>query len=86
MRQHKQFKIGEYAIGGIIDVTICNNEIVIKALDWDTKDVILSKTFDSKGMDSDYAILEWTNELTSSYYSDEVFNYIKQFVQFEVNW
>ena len=84
--KHKQFKIGEYAIGGIIDVTINENQVDIKCLDYNTKERVVGMTFDTNGVDSDYAILETLNEYTSSYYADKVFEYIKQYVTFNQEW
>ena len=86
MRQHKQFKIGEYAIGGIIDVTIKDNEITIACLDYNTKNKIVGETFDANGVDSDFAISETLHEYTSSYYAEKVFDYIKQHVMFKQPW
>ena len=43
MKQHKQFRIGEYAMGGIIEVTINDNEIELSCHDWDTKEKIVGK-------------------------------------------
>jgi hypothetical protein len=40
----KSFKIGEYAIGGIIKVDITGKVIQIKALDYFTKEVVSSGT------------------------------------------
>ena len=79
---HKQFKIGEYAIGGIIDITINKNELTIKALDWDTKESISGRIFDANGVDSYHIVLEWLNELTSHYYADKCMEYIQQHISF----
>lgn len=84
--QHKQFKIGEYAIGGIIDVTIKDNEITIQCLDYNTKEKVCGMLFDANGVDSDYAISETLHEYTSSYYAEKVFDWIKQFVTFKQAW
>ena len=86
MKKHKQFKIGEYAIGGIIDVTINNNEIEIQCLDYHSKNKVCGEIFDSNGVDSDFAISETLHEYTSSYYSEKVLDWIKQFVTFKQPW
>lgn len=70
----KQFKIGEYAIGGIIKVDI-GNTISIKALDYYSKKVVLENTF-AKSDSSYWDINDFLNELTSSYYADMIQNYI----------
>ena len=71
----KSFKIGEYAIGGIIKVDISNTTIHIKALDWNTKAEVMSNHFPN--YDNPYWDMhEFLNELTSSYYADKVLEYI----------
>ena len=73
----KQFKIGEYAIGGIIKVTTNLTTITIQALDYNTKNEVMSQTFDLD--DSSYwNIKDYLNELTSSYYEDKVMKYIEE--------
>jgi hypothetical protein len=85
--RHKQFRIGECAVGGIIDVAINETEITIKCLDWDTKDLVIrSKSFDANGMDADYSIIEYLNDCTSFFYAEEVFNWIKEHVTFKQDW
>jgi hypothetical protein len=86
MKQHKQFKIGEYAIGGIIDVLINENEISIQCLDYNTQEKVVGMSFDSNGVDADYSIIETLNEYTSYYYAEQVFDWIKQFVSFKQSW
>lgn len=71
----KTFRIGEYAIGGIIKVDISNTTISIKALDYNTKKEIMSNVFPN--YDNPYwEMFEFLNELTSSYYADKVLEYI----------
>jgi len=78
----KTFKIGECCIGGIILVTISKTDIVIKALDWDTKEVVREYTFpkhfegfgDQTGL---HSMDNTLNQLTTCYYADKVLSYIK---------
>jgi len=74
----KQFKIGECAVGGIIKINTENKNnlhtITIAALDWYSKQELFSATF---GMDDERKIDNYLNELTTSYYSDKIINYIK---------
>lgn len=74
----KQFKIGECAVGGIIKInTESKNNlhmITIAALDWYSKQELFSATF---RMDDVRKIDNYLNELTTSYYSDKIINYIK---------
>jgi len=86
MKKHKQFKIGEYAVGGIIDVTINKNEIEIQCLDYNTKNRVCGMNFDSNGVDSDFAIIQQLNDYTSHYYAEQVFDWIKQHVTFKQAW
>ena len=41
----KQFKIGEYAVGGIIKVDASLDSVTIQALDYNTKSVVQTQTF-----------------------------------------
>jgi hypothetical protein len=70
----KEFKIGEYAVGGIIKVDKGAKLVRIQALDWDDKDVLRSKTFP---VDYTDAMDEFLNDLTTSYYADKIIDYIK---------
>jgi hypothetical protein len=73
----KQFKIGEYAVGGIIAVEVvgfAGDIIQIKALDYNSKKVVKEKTFVSpREMEVDF----YLNDLTSSYYAGKVLDWIK---------
>jgi hypothetical protein len=72
----KTFKIGEYAIGGIIAVEINKGQVKIAAKDWDTKAVIRNSTFSpAVGM---MTIEMYLNDLTTCYYADKVMDYIKK--------
>lgn len=78
----KTFKIGEYAIGGIIQVCTTSESINIDALDWTTKEKIMGREFRVNMFDVEYEILKYLNELTSSYYADKVTDFIKENVKF----
>lgn len=78
----KTFKIGEYAIGGIIQVRITENVIKIDALDWTTKEKIMGREFNAEVLNEDYEVIDYLNELTSSYYADQVLEFIKKNVNF----
>jgi hypothetical protein len=70
----KQFKIGEYAIGGIIRVSKAKGHVTIQALDWDTKEVLIDRRFFDWGEE---AMSNCLNDLTSSYHADKILDYIK---------
>lgn len=73
----KQFKIGEYAIGGIIAVEEKNDVVKIEALDYVSKNPVMSDVFNLNMRDSLNQIDNFLNELTTSYYADKILNYIK---------
>ena len=78
----KTFKIGEYAVGGIIQVCTTSDTINIDALDWTTKEKIIGREFRINMFDVEYEIFKYLNELTSSYYADKVTDFIKENVKF----
>lgn len=73
----KQFKIGEYAVGGIIKVDIIGDNIWIDALDYDTKRPVPFVREGFKLRDR-MNVDELLHKLTSSYYADKILNYIYQ--------
>lgn len=82
----KTFKIGEYAIGGIIQVRTTSDTINIDALDWNSNQKIMGREFRVKAMNVTNEIDSYLNELTSSYYADKVFDFIKEKVNFNFNY
>ena len=72
----KQFKIGEYALGGIIDVQTNDRlrTVEIQARDFRSKAIVQSGTFAQASID---VIDDYLNELTSYYYAEKVLNWIK---------
>lgn len=71
----KQFKIGECAIGGIIRVSINDLSIVIQAVDYFSKNLILNNEF-LNNADSYWKMKEYVENITTSYYTDKVMEYI----------
>ena len=88
-RKTKQFKIGEYAMGGIIRVDITKEEpdrslIEVKALDWNTKQVLMADWAETDNSRWQSNIDNTLNEMTTSYYSDMIMKWINEQVnQFE---
>lgn len=70
----KTFRIGEYAIGGIIRVSV-GDKVLIQALDWDTKKVVAKKEFPTATVTRG-EIDEYLNELTSSYHAEKILDWI----------
>jgi hypothetical protein len=74
----KTFKIGEYAVGGIIQVRTTTNSVNIDSLDWNTKEKFMGREFLMGGRNILNDMDVYLNEITSSYYADQVLNYIKE--------
>jgi hypothetical protein len=73
----KQFKIGEYAIGGIISVDITGKVIQVKALDYFSKEVVSSGTGISTDEGSRRKLDEYLNDLTSYYHAEKILEWIE---------
>ena len=78
----KTFKIGEYAIGGIIQVDIRKNDIEIKALDWNTKKVVsrYEYTNNDPALRPGYwrsDVIMYLEDLTTYYYAERIMKYIE---------
>ena len=71
----KQFKIGEYAIGGIIKVEIVNDYVFIDALDYNTKKSVLHDKYIYRLSDK-WDVDNKLHDLTSAYYSGKIIDYI----------
>lgn len=71
----KQFKIGEYALGGIIKVDVNKSKVVIDALDYNTKKSVpfTKQQFDKQEQIEMY---DYLTQLTTHYYADKILNYI----------
>ena len=82
----KTFKIGEYAVGGIISVEITGKVIQVKALDWNTKEVVQKGTIVSTDLNAESQLDTFLNDLTSYYYAEKVMNWIKEKVEFKPSW
>jgi hypothetical protein len=79
----KQFKIGEYAVGGIIKVDITGKVIQVKCLDWTSKKEVNSGTATTEDPDAYRKLWWYLGEVTSSYYADKVLEWIKSKVKFQ---
>ena len=71
----KLFKIGEYAIGGIIKVQTTVHNVKISALDWNTEEVIMTSDFIK--LDK-WEISEFLHDLTSSYHAEKIMEFINK--------
>lgn len=70
---NKTFKIGEYAIGGLINVQNKGKLIRIEAQDWEDKTPILTGYYSKEDKNG---LMNFLNELTSYYHAEKIFNYI----------
>jgi hypothetical protein len=69
----KTWKIGEYAMGGIIRVSTKPRGVFsVECIDWDTKEIIQWRYV--HGYDELTDILE---DLSTSYYADKIVTYFK---------
>ena len=73
----KSFRIGEYALGGIIKVTISQDWVEIKALDWNTKKVVGLRVINFTTPEFYYSVGSYLNELTTSYYTEKIVSWIR---------
>ena len=70
----KTFRIGEYALGGIIKVIVDGNaRIKIENRDWDDKSLVQSEIFDFVDK---FKVQMYLEDVTSSYYAEKVMNWI----------
>ncbi len=83
MKATKTFKIGEYAVGGIIKVKINGKVIQIEALDWFTKEILQTGSTMITEKDVRRKIDMFLIQLTSSYYTDEIMKWIESKIEFK---
>jgi hypothetical protein len=83
MKATKTFKIGEYAIGGIIKVKINGKVIQIEALDWFTKEILQTGSTMITERDARRKVNLFLNELTSFYYAGEIIEWIESKIEFK---
>ena len=81
MSAKKSFKIGEYAVGGIIQVELKGKMLSVKALDYYSKNEVVSGSILTDEYDAYWKTMNYLNELTSSYYADKIMEFIKSKTQ-----
>jgi hypothetical protein len=77
MKATKTFKIGEYAVGGIVIVNIIGKAIFINFADWNSKETLLTGSTTSDNLNSRYIISEFLNENTSYHWADTILKWIE---------
>ena len=73
--KRKTFKIGEYAIGGKIHVAYDSKQVIVRALEFKSNVVVSERVF-SNTNEVYWLISDYLNELTSSYWSGVILEYI----------
>ena len=75
----KSFKIGECAVGGILEIEIRGTYVTINALDYNTKKQVVAPLSVSIYGDNYLHNLEcYLLDLTTSYYADKIMTWIKK--------
>ena len=77
----KQFKIGEYIVGGIIRVNVSETEVEVKFQDYFTKEDVISETFNPKGDNAYRDIMNFIEDNGTHYHADKVVKYIESKVE-----
>ena len=89
----KTYKLGEQSQGGVITIVINGKMIEVQGKEWDfskgsnkTSDQSNAKIFRrdivmADNLGSRYNLLDILNDLTTSYYADEICNWIESKVQ-----
>jgi hypothetical protein len=83
----KTFKVGEVAVGGIIEVNYNNvkNELSIAFLDWDSKEVIREYITDNFSLFTENEIYWFLCDNSTPYYADMIWEYVAKFWATKMN-
>ena len=82
----KTFKIGEYAMGGIIKVQITGKIIQIFVQDYYTKETIKTGTTSTEDDGVERKLSDFLNDVTTSYYAGKVMEWIKEKTGMKFMW
>ena len=77
----KQFKIGEYVVGGIIRANVTGKVIEVKFQDYYSKEDIYTGSVMADEKDAERKLYMFLSEHGTSYYADEVIKWIKSKVE-----
>ncbi len=77
----KTFKIGEYVIGGIIEVVSNKETITINFRDYFSKDIVVTNTFAIGNSNVTRQMQFFLEDNGTAYYADKVMDYIKDNVE-----
>ena len=81
MQATKSFKIGEYAVGGIIKVEVTGKVIQVKNLDWNTKEIVQSGSCMTYEPNAKQKLEDYLEDVTSYYYTEKVMKWIESVVK-----
>ena len=73
--KRKTFKIGEYAVGGKIHIAYDSKQVIVRALEFKSNVVVSERVF-SNTNEVYWLISDYLNELTSSYWSGVILEYV----------
>ncbi len=81
----KTFKIGEYAVGGIIKAQVKVRRgrlmVFLSCLDWNTKEMVSALEVQANMSHTDRYVEEYLENNTSYYWSDKVKSWVDQAVE-----
>lgn len=81
----KTFKIGEYAVGGIIKAQVKVRRgrlmVFLSCLDWDTKDIVTVLEVQANMIHTNQVIEEYLIQMTTPYWADKVKSWVDQAVE-----
>jgi uncharacterized lipoprotein YajG len=82
----KTFKIGEYAMGGIIQVKVTGKIIQVFVKDYYTNETLRTGTTSTEDEGVERKLSDFLNDVTTSYYADKVMKWIKEKTGLKFMW
>jgi hypothetical protein len=73
--KRKTFKIGEYAVGGKIQIAYDKKQVIVRALGYKSNEIVSERIF-SNTNEVYWLINDYLNELTSSYWAGVILEYV----------
>jgi len=73
--KRKTFKIGEYAVGGKIQIAYDKKQVIVRALGYKSNEIVSERIF-SNTNEVYWVINDYLNELTSSYWAGVILEYV----------
>lgn len=82
----KSFKIGEYAMGGIIQVVITGKIIQIKVIDMFDNTCMRTGTTSTEDDNVERKLDDFLGNVTTSYYADKIMKWIGEKTNMKMMW